>query len=295
VQEIIGALTLGSIYLLFALGMSIVWGSIGILNFAHGAIFMFSAFTCHQILQSYEAPFIVVAVLGMLVGSALSVIMQVFVFEQILRRSTSERSADVRILIGGIGAGIIPLAIAEHITKNQPFGLERSSFNIHVYEIAGLRISNIQIITVLCAGVLSVAIGLWLSRSRQGLALRSIGVDAQVASMMGINRARLATLTMAFAGGLAGLAGVLLTYQLGALTPDSGDTLLVKAFACVILGGLGSTLGVVVGCFMLAAAETFVLTQTSGMWVEALAFGLIFVVLLVRPVGLFGHQEVRRV
>nr|MCW2727880.1 branched-chain amino acid transporter permease [Aeromicrobium sp.] len=294
-QEIIGALTLGSIYLLFALGMSIVWGSIGILNFAHGAIFMFSAFICHQILKSYEAPFVVVALLGMLVGSAMSVLMQVLVFEQILKRSTSERSADVRILIGGIGAGIIPLAIAEHITKNQAFGLERSSFDIHVFEVADLRITNIQIITLACAGVLAVAIGTWLNRSRQGLALRSIGVDAEVASMMGINRARLATVTMAFAGALAGLAGVLLTYQLGALTPDSGDILLVKAFACVILGGLGSTLGVVTGCFMLAAAETFVLTQTSGMWVEAIAFGLIFVVLLVRPVGLFGRQEVRRV
>lgn len=294
-QEIIGVLTLGSIYLLFALGMSVVWGSIGILNFAHGAIFMFSAFVCHQVLVSYAAPFLVVALLGAAVGASLSVLMQVLVFEQILKRSSSERSADIRILIGGIGAGIIPLAIAQHVTKNQAFGLERSTFDITVWQFAGLRISNIQVITMACAGVLALGIGIWLNRSRQGLALRAIGVDAEVASMMGVNRARLAGATMAFAGALAGLAGVLLTYQLGALTPTSGDTLLVKAFACVILGGLGSTLGVVTGCFLLAAAETLVLTQTSGMWVEAIAFSLIFLVLLVRPVGLFGRQEVRRV
>ena len=99
---------------------------------------------------------------------------------------------------------------------------------------------------------------------------------------------------MAISGGLAGLAGVLFTFSLGAITPESGDTLLVKAFACIILGGVGSMVGVAFGSSFLAAAEAVVLTQTSGSWVEAVSFGLIFLVLLVRPAGVFGRKEVRR-
>lgn len=112
--------------------------------------------------------------------------------------------------------------------------------------------------------------------------------------MMGIDRRRLAIATMTVSGALAGLSGVLFTFGLGAITPESGDTLLVKAFACIILGGVGSMIGVLFGSFFLAAAETLVLTQTTGSWVEAVSFGLIFLMLLVRPNGVFGRKEVRR-
>jgi branched-chain amino acid transport system permease protein len=87
---------------------------------------------------------------------------------------------------------------------------------------------------------------------------------------------------------------VLFTFSLGAIQPESGDTLLVKAFACIILGGVGSMRGVVFGSYLLAACEVWVLTQTSGSWVDAVSFGLIFLVLLIRPAGVFGRKEVRR-
>jgi branched-chain amino acid transport system permease protein len=111
---------------------------------------------------------------------------------------------------------------------------------------------------------------------------------------MGINRRRLALGTMAVSGALAGLAGVMFTYTTSAITPESGDTLLIKAFAIIILGGVGSMAGVAFGAFALAAVETLVLTYTSGSWVDAVAFGLIFLVLLARPAGVFGRKEVRR-
>lgn len=293
--ELVAALTLGSIYLLFALGLSTAWGTIGILNFAHGSIFMFSAFACYWVLESADLPLAALVVLAVAVGAIVSVLVQVLAFDQILARSTNERSAEVRILIGGIGVAMVPVAIAAHYTKSSPFGLQGAQVQANVWDLGFARITDIQAVTVVCALVASVALGVWLRRSRVGLALRSIGVDAEVASLMGINRRRLARGTMAGAGALAGLAGLLLTLNLGAITADSGDSLLIKAFACVVLGGVGSTLGVVSGCFILAGAETWVLTQTSGLWVDAVSFGLIFVVLLLRPQGLFGHKEVRRV
>jgi branched-chain amino acid transport system permease protein len=293
-QEVVSAISLGSIYLLFALGLSLTWGTIDILNFAHGAIFMFATFTAYLVLQNVELPGFVVVLLGIAVGAVMSLLIQVLAFEQILKRARTKRSAEMQILIGGIGIGTIPLAIAAEQTKSNPFGLSNSSFDVNVYQIGDIRITNIAIITIVIGISLWAATALWFRRSKQGLALRSIGVDAETASLMGINRRQLALVTMAVSGGMAGLAGVLFTYTLGAITPQSGEILLIKAFAIIILGGVGSMVGVAFGAFALAAVETWVLANTSGSWTDAVAFGLIFLVLLVRPSGVFGRKEVRR-
>ena len=293
-QDVISAASLGSIYLLFALGMSLTWGTIDVLNFSHGSIFMFSTFSAYIALNSFALPFLAVVAIGIIAGALMSLLVQVLAFEQIIKRAKTKKNAEMQILIGGIGIAIIPLAIAQNYTKSNPFGLGASTFEVDVWTWGDLRITNVAVVTVVLALALWGSIAWWLRRSRHGLALRAIGVDAEVATLMGVDRRRLALSTMLVSGALAGLSGVLFTYSLGAITPESGDTLLIKAFACIILGGVGSMLGVAVGAFALAAAETWVLTQTSGSWVEAVSFGLIFLVLLVRPAGLFGRQEVRR-
>jgi branched-chain amino acid transport system permease protein len=293
-QEILSVISLGSIYLLFALGLSLTWGTIDVLNFAHGAIFMFATFTAYLVLGYVQLPIVVVVLIGVLVGALLSLLIQVLAFEPILKRARTKRSAEMQILIGGIGIATIPLAIAQHQTKSNPFGLSQSTFEVNVWVFGDVRITNIAVITMVVGISLWAATALWFRRSKQGLALRSIGVDSEVASLMGINRRQLALVTMAVSGGMAGLAGVLFTYTLGAITPESGDILLIKAFAIIILGGVGSMVGVAFGAFALAAVETWVLLNTSGSWTDAVAFGLIFLVLLARPAGVFGRKEVRR-
>ena len=293
-QEILSVISLGSIYLLFALGLSLTWGTIDVLNFAHGAIFMFATFTAYLVLGYVQLPIVVVVLIGVLVGALLSLLIQVLAFEPILKRARTKRSAEMQILIGGIGIATIPLAIAQHQTKSNPFGLSQSTFEVNVWVFGDVRITNIAVITMVVGISLWAATALWFRRSTQGLALRSIGVDSEVASLMGINRRQLALVTMAVSGGMAGLAGVLFTYTLGAITPESGDILLIKAFAIIIIGGVGSMVGVAFGAFALAAVETWVLLNTSGSWTDAVAFGLIFLVLLARPAGVFGRKEVRR-
>jgi branched-chain amino acid transport system permease protein len=294
-QDVVAVASLGSVYLLFALGLSAAWGTIGVLNFAHGAIFVSAAYACHEVLSVRALPVPVLAVIAIAVGAVMSVLMQILVFDQIRKRATSERAAETRILIGGIGAAMIPVAVASHRTKNLAFGLEKSGFDAEIWHIFGARITSVQAVTVVSALGAAAVLGWFLKHTKAGLALRSLGVDDRVAALMGIDRQRYAWATMAVGGALAGLAGILLTLNLGAISAESGDALLIKAFACVVLGGVGSTTGVVAGCFILAASETWVLTQTSGLWVEAVSFGIIFVVLLVRPQGIFGTQEVRRV
>ena len=292
-QDLINAATLGSIYLLFTLGMALVWGTIGILNFAHGATFMFSAFVGHVLSRDTQLHFLAVIAVAVLVGAAISALTQLLAFQPILKRSKSQHAAELRILIGGIGVAAIPLAIAQRETRSSPFGFN-SSFAPEVYQFFGLRITTTAAIIVITGLALGMGLTVWLRKSRQGLALRAIGVDAETSTGMGVNRPALAFGTMAIAGGLAGLAGALLAFHLGAIAPETGDTLIIKAFAIIVLGGLGSMAGTVIGAYVLAGAETLMLVMNWGTWVDAVSFGLIFLILLARPQGLLGRKEVRR-
>ncbi|HPV80293.1 MAG TPA: branched-chain amino acid ABC transporter permease, partial [Dermatophilaceae bacterium] len=221
-QDLLGALGLASIYLLFALGMSLTWGTIDILNFSHGSIFMFSAFTAHLLIPYVPMGFVGVALVCIVVGALMSLLVQVVAFEQIIKRARNRNTAERQILIGGIGVAIIPLAIAQEVTKSNPFGFIDSGFEVTTWTFMGLRGTNILLITLTAAAALAVGTAMWLRRSRHGLALRSIGVDSEVSAMMGVDRRRLAIVTMAVSGGLAGLAACLFTYTLGAITPESG-------------------------------------------------------------------------
>lgn len=293
-QDILNALTLGSIYLLFALGMSLAWGTIGVLNFGHGAVFMFAAFGVHLITNRVTLPIPLLLLLGVAFGAVISVLLQVLVFEPIQARAADAERGELQILVGGIGVASVLLALAQRETQSTPFGFPPDSFQVVAYNVGSVRVTNVQVIILVAALVLGGGIAFWLRTSRVGLGLRGIGVDAEVATMMGVDRRRLARGTMALAGGLAGLAGILLTFYLGSVVPETGDSFLLRGFAAIVLGGVGTVSGTVLGAFVLAAAETFVATQTSGQWVDVVAFGLIFVMLLLRPTGLLGRKEVRR-
>ena len=292
-QEILNAATLGSVYLLFALGMALAWGTIGILNFAHGATFVFSVLVAYMVTKDGALPLPVILIICIAVGAVLSALTQLLVFQKIVNEGANHRAQELRIIIAGIGVSAIPIAIAQRESGASPFGFN-SNYEASVYEFAGLRFTTNTVIILIAAIGIGVGLTMWLRKSRQGLALRAIGVDQETSEGMGVNRSVLALGTMAVAGGLAGLAGALLTMQLGAIAPESGDPLLIKAFAIIVLGGLGSMGGAVLGAYILAIAETLMIHFELGTWVDAVSFGLIFLVLLFRPQGIFGTKEVRR-
>ncbi|MBI1376621.1 MAG: branched-chain amino acid ABC transporter permease [Frankiales bacterium] len=294
VQDVLNATTLASIYVLFALGMSLVWGTIGILNFAHGSIFMFSAFVAYLVTERIPLGMPGVVAISVVTGAVVAVAMQYLAFQPIMRRAKNQHAGELQLVIGGIGLSAIPISIAQRVTLSSPFGFSAGSFETQVYDIGGVSVTNVMIVILVCGLGLGVGTALWIRKSKRGLALRALGVDPEVSSLMGIDRPRLALATMAYAGGLAGLAGALLTYYFTSITPESGDSLLLKAFAAIILGGVGSMFGVILGSFILAFAEFAVLLYTDGTWVTAVSFGLLFLILLVRPQGILGRREVRR-
>jgi branched-chain amino acid transport system permease protein len=293
-QVVANSLSLAAIYLIFALGMSLVWATTGILNFAHGALFLSSIYAAYVVTERVRAPLIALIAIGVAVGAVLAALLHLLVFNPIIRRARSLRDAEYQILVAGIGADSILLAIIAHYTLSQPFSLRRSSFVTRSHHLLGVQITNMRLYVLGAAVILACVIGLWMRRSRSGLALRAIGMDAETASLMGVNKHQLTLGVMALSGALAGLSGVMLTMVLSGVDQSTGDNLLIKGFAVVILGGVGSMLGAIAGAVLLAGAETLVNTYTSGTWVDALAFGLILLVLLFRPQGLLGRAAVRR-
>lgn len=292
-QDILSAVVLAAIYFLFSIGISLTWGTIGILNIAHGTIFMFSAFVAHLISTITTLPAVLYVVISVLVGAAIATVLHVVVFQPIRRRASTPQAAELQIIIGGVGLGAVAVAVVTNTADATSFGFGAQTGTANL-DLFGLRITNVALAIVLVALALGIGIALWLRRSRAGLALRAIGVDGETARLMGVDERRLGVLVMAGSGALAGLAGALLTLHLVSIAENTGDNILIKGFAAIILGGVGSIAGVVIGSIVLAFTEVVFLLTGLGAWANAVAFALIFVILLVRPRGLLGRKEVRR-
>lgn len=296
-EQLINALVLGSVYCLFALGLSLSWGTLNVLNLAHGAVFMFSAFTCYLVTQQLDAsvPLIGLVVVAIAAGAAMELGLDVLVFRPIRRRSKTLAEAELSMLIASIGAAAIPVTIAQRITTDSPFTATAKPVKASVYHITnGVYVTNVEIVIVAVTIVLTIALALWVQRTRTGRALRALSFDAETSGLMGISPSRMSALSLALSGASAGAAGVFLAVFLSSLTPESGSDLLLKAFAAVILGGVGSVWGTAAGAFILAGGETIVTATTSGIWTDAVSFALIIVVLLFMPSGLFKRVRVDR-
>jgi branched-chain amino acid transport system permease protein len=144
-QTLANAVTAGSIYLLFALGMSLTWGTINVLNFAHGAVFMFTAFLLYLVASGSDLNLPELVAAGAGIGAVLSSFIQVSVFEPIQRRTPDVQRAEMQMLVGGIGMASILLAIAQRETRGSPFGLSQTASNVSSYQILGAQITSIQL------------------------------------------------------------------------------------------------------------------------------------------------------
>jgi len=292
-EQVVNGAVLCSIYVLFSLGLSLTWGILDKLNLAHGAVMMSAAFFAYLITEHWDAPLAVLFAVGICGAGLLTLVFDVIVLGQISRSASGKQHNELRTLIAGIGVNAILVTIAQRHTIDSPFGI--GHLDSHIYVLGGAKISVLQIWIIVLAIALCIIIAVWTERSQFGRGLRAIAHDAEIAELMGIRTRMSSAVLMFVSGALAGLAGMLLVMYLGALTPESGDSLLLKGFAIIILGAVGSIWGTLLGSAILAAAETIVVVQTSGTWVEAIAFGIILIVILVRPQGIFARGTGERV
>jgi len=230
----------------------------------------------------------------MAVGAILELALDVGVFRPIRRRAKTLRDAELAMLIASIGAATIPVTIAQQVTVDSPFSITRTAITTGEFHFGSVYVTTIEIVIVAVTLAATIALALWLQRTRNGRALRALAVDTDTSGLMGISQSRLSALALVFSGASAGIAGVFLAIFLDSLTPESGQDLLLKAFAAVVIGGVGSVWGTLVGAMILASGETLVSATTSGTWTDAVSFALIIIILLVMPSGLFRRLRVDR-
>lgn len=293
-QALVDTLSLGAVYGLFAFGLSLAWGVMNLLNLAHGAVFMLGAYTAYRISTAVDLQLLVLLPIVMVVTALLSLAIDVLVFRPLRNRVATPREAEFGMLVASVGIAAVPILLVERATRGSPVFIPPSVYQIEVYRFWGIRVTNLQILMVLLTLVLAGGLVAGLRYSRYGRALRAVSVDPDTAQLLGVHANRMFAVTMLVSGALAGLAGVLLGIHLNVVDSTMGEPLMLKAFAIVIIGGIGSVGGAIGGGFLLALFETLVVRYGASSYRDAVAFAIILLILLIWPTGLSRRGATER-
>jgi branched-chain amino acid transport system permease protein len=243
--------------------------------------------------NTLQLPLLVLLPLVMLLSGGLAVVVELVAFRPLRRPNVHEEDMELGTLISSIGASIILVSAAERLTRADVLRLPPGVFTVAPIELGPILVTNLDVVMFVVAVGLSAVLSYVLQRTKQGKALRAVACNHRVAHLLGINVDRMTSLTFFASGALAGAAGVLLALALSSVYFLMGESLLVKAFAIIILGGVGSVPGALIGGMVLAFSEVATVTFLSTRLRDAVAFGLIVLILLVRPTGLFGARQAR--
>lgn len=290
-QQLINGLTLGSTYALVALGYTLIFGVLEIINMAHGAIFMFGAFVGLMTVVYYNGSIITAIIASIAVTMILGLLLELLALRPLRGKKGVSHLAS---LISTIGVAIILENLAHKVfgAETQPFPIP---FNNVIYQIGDTRISLVQILIFAIAVTVMVLLQIWLGKTKYGKALRATAENMETASLLGVNTKRIVVMTVLLASGLGGLAGVLVGMGFNAVAPTMGISMGLKGLAIIILGGMGNVPGAMAGGLILGVTEVFAVAYGDSAYRDAVAFGMIIVILLLRPQGLFGSgQAVRR-
>lgn len=294
-QQLINAINLGAAYALFALGLTLIWGALRILNMAHGALFMWGAMFGVFFGTTLRLPLYLVLPIAMVGSGLLAVMIDLVAFRPLRRRNLRIEALELGSLIASIGFSIMLTSVAERLTGAQILRIPSTVYEVRSLRLGGLVVTNISL-AMLGLGVgLTALVGLAVQRTNIGKALRAVAFDPGVAGMVGINVDRVTMAAMFVAGSLAGAAGVLLGISFSAVEFTMGEPLLLKAFAIIVLGGVGSIPGALVGGFVIAFSEVLAITYLNSGISDAITFAILVFILLVRPAGLFGRAQARTV
>jgi branched-chain amino acid transport system permease protein len=289
-QQLLNALSLGSVYALFALGFTLVFGVLGVINLSHGAIFMLGSYSALLLVEKLALPLWLALLVAMLVTGLIGLVVDFLVLRPLRARNAPHLSP----MIASIGVAIMLTNLAQGL-----FGAENKRFPIGTIpeqsiSIGDLHVTAVQIGIVVISFVLMVVLLVVMRRTQLGRALRAIAESPKAAALLGIHVEQLFLLTSFTAAALGGVAGVLVGLSFNAISPFMGQPMLHKGIAVIILGGMGDIRGALIGGLFLGFAEVMSVAYLSSDFRDAVAFGLLFVILLVRPSGMFGKVLERK-
>jgi branched-chain amino acid transport system permease protein len=284
IQQLFNGLALGGVYCLAAIGLTLVFGVLRIPNLAHGSIYMLGAYVTYFFLATVGVPYFAAIGIAAIIMFFLGVLMERLVFNPL------RNAPHTHYMIAAVGAMFFFQAVAQAIW-GADFRRMDSPLTGNV-SIAGAQISVQRLVIILVAVVVLVILTWFIKRTLQGQTIEAIEQDRTGSSLVGINPSVVSMLTLGLSALLATIAAGLVA-PINLLSPTMGSALDLKVFAIIILGGLGSLPGAIVGSFVLAVAETMTSTYISAGVGEAIAFIVLVAVLAIKPTGLFAKAVQR--
>ena len=298
-------LTKGAVYALVALGYTMVYGVLRLINFAHSEVFMVGTWTVlgvYTVLGADDTSsmgMVIFATLTALVAAIVASASVALAVERIAYRPLRRKNAPPLIfLITAIGCSLVLVEIFGHVLRvffGAPFG--RAPVNIPspiqtsvLVTIGDVRITNIQVFIVVGAILMMLALDTFVNKSRLGRGVRAVAQDADTAALMGVNQDRVIMLVFILGGAMAGVAALLYTIAFDLTKFDIGFIIGIKAFTAAVLGGIGNLRGALVGGLLLGIVEVYASTVFNSSWADVTAFIVLVLVLMFRPTGLLGES-----
>ena len=297
-QQVLNAIFIGSIYALFAVGYTLVFGVLDILNLAHSAVFMLGAAITYSLVVNYHQPFLVACVLGIAACAVMGLVIEYVCLRPLRRR----RAPPIAALISTIGLALIIVAAVEQGRPGSYFawlwldGANSVRFPPNMvpnptWHFAGLTLEATKVAIVPISIALMLGLGYVIRFTQFGRGLRAVAENPRAASLMGLDVDRMIALTVVLSSALGGVAGILFGLALSDISPYIGrDQLEIRGLAVIVLGGMGSVPGAAAGGYLLGAIEVLALVLFGSNVRVGIAFAALFLMLVLRPQGLFGAQ-----
>lgn len=289
IQQLINGISVGSIYALIALGYTMVYGIIKLINFAHGDVFMIGAFVGFYAVTRWNLPFIPALIVAMVLCAILGVIIERVAYKR-LRNSTR-----IAALITAIGVSFLIEYTTIYFRGSKAAGYPDDVVSKKTFHFLGAEISSQSLLILVVTIILMILLQFIVHKTKIGKAMRAVSYDTDAARLMGINVDNTISATFAIGSSLAGAAGVIFGIYYTKINPLMGVLPGVKAFVAAVLGGIGSIPGAMVGGLTLGVVENIVSALGFSSWRDAAAFVILILILVLKPSGLFGKNAREKV
>jgi neutral amino acid transport system permease protein len=284
-QRTVNGLVTGSYFALGAIGLTLVYGILKLVNFAHGEILTLGAYIGVLFHVTLGVPFLLAVLITIALVAAFGVGTELAMWRPMRRR----KAGMLQLLLMAIGLAFVLRNGIQFIWGTSPRGLDVDVTGS--VRFLGLRIGETELIVVIVGMALLISIALMLRYTALGKQMRALSDDFDLAEVTGIDTDRITLATWIVAAGTVGLAGVLVAMSLGSFTPNTGFFLLLSLFAAVILGGIGNAYGALVGGLVIGLVQEWSTLLVDARWKVLVGFGVLILVLIVRPQGIFGKER----
>ncbi len=284
-QQFINGIQLGAVYALIALGYTMVYGVLRMINFAHGDVFMLGAFISYYAISKFSLPFPAVILLSALITAIIAILIEKIAYRPL------RNAPKISLLITAVGVSLFleyTLSLNVFFTPNY-IGFPRP-FEIKNYEFSILTINSIHIIIISVTLSSLMLLYLLIYKTKYGIAMRAASHDLEIAKLMGINIDNIISFTFGIGGALAGIGGLLYSIAYPQINVFMGIMPGIKSFIAAVLGGIGVIHGAVLGGIIIGVAEVFVSAFLSSTFRDGVIFIILFIFLLFRPNGIFGKR-----